>query len=177
MSYAAAGIAAYQIWSGLQQAESIRESAKLTKEISEMNAKYAEIDAYEAEKSGYGDTARYQTTIDNTIADQRTGYAAQNVDVNFGTAAEVQADTKLTGFLNQLDIQKQARAKALGYKREARQIRLQGSMGNIQARSNASATVTTGLIHGANTALSGYDRTPTVAPRSQEYVSDYENLD
>lgn len=153
-----AALAGVQIWSGLQQAEMIREQSKLTQRISELNALFAEQDAYEAEKAGESEAARYQTTIDQTVGDQRTTMAAQGVDINFGTAAALQEETRLTGFLNTIDIKNQARAKALGYKQQARNIRLNGAMGASQAEMNASAAVTSGLMGAAATGISAYKR-------------------
>ena len=152
---AAAALTGLQIWSGYQQANSIRDTARLNRAINAANARYAEIDAMEAEKLGYTQATRYQTVIDSTVSEQRVGYAAQGVDVSFGTAAEVQKESKLMGFLNQLEIQNVARARARGLKIEASNIRLGGQMSNIQSEINQSAARTTGLFSGLNTAV-GY---------------------
>lgn len=151
-------LAGYQILSGMQQADAIRENAKITKQINELNAQYAEVDAWNAEQTGATEESRYQTTIDKTLAAQKVGLAAQDVDVNFGTAAEIQAETKLTGFLNQLDIRNQAHAKALGYTAQARNYRMGGAMQSIEAEAKATATRNTAIIGGASTSLTGYEK-------------------
>ena len=156
-----AGVAALQVWSGLQQAQMMRRQAKLTEQLNEMNARFAEIDAYEEEKFGYSEAAAYQTQIDATVGQQRVAFAAQGVDVSFGTAAQLQAETRLTGFLNTIDIQNQARAKARGLRNEAANIRLGSYMGRSQAEINASAAQTQGILGAVNTgvtAVSGYAR-------------------
>ena len=145
------GISAFQIWSGLQQAKMITRQAGLQNQINDMNAKYAELDAYEAEKFGYTQTSRYQTVIDSTVGTQRASYAAQNVDINFGTAAEVQAETKLIGFLNQLDMQKEARLRAKGLKIEASNIRLGGAMSASKAAMDSYAVRMAGITGAAST--------------------------
>jgi len=156
--YAAAAMAAMQIGAGIQQAGLIRQQARITSMVNEMNAKYVEIDAYEAEKFGHTEQAAYESTIDEAVAEQRMSFVAQNVDVNYGTAAEVQAETRLIGFLNKMEIQSQARAKALGLKREAANIRLGSTMQRAQSEINASAAITQGVIGAANTGLSYYAR-------------------
>ncbi len=151
-----AALGGLQMWSGLQQAEIIKGQSDLTQNMANMNAKYAEIDAWEAEKYGYSETARYQTVVDQTVGEQRAALAASNVDVGFGTAQEIQQETKLTGFLNQLDIQRQARAKAMGLKIEASNYRLQGAFQGLQGESQAAAARNAGIMNGLRTAVSGY---------------------
>lgn len=159
--YQYAALAAYQIWSAYNQAEVIRDQAELTKNIAEMNAKYAEIDAWEAEKYGYTESARYQSIVDQTVGEQRAAFAAQNVDVSFGTAKEIQQESKVTGFLNQLDMQRQARAKAMGLKFEASNYRVSGSMSQAQGGAQGNATMNAGFANAGATAVSGYGKYAT----------------
>lgn len=158
MSYAAAGLAGLQLLSGFHQAEMIRRGAKLQQAINNMNAEFAEIDAYDAEVAGFTEAGRYESVIDSTVGEQRAGYAAQNVDVNFGTAKEVQEETKFTGFLNQLDMLRQGRERAKGYKTEARNLRLGGQFTRMQGDMDASIAIRSGVVSAAQTGLSGYAR-------------------
>lgn len=153
--YVAAGAAGFELINGLQQAELIRKQGDLANRIAEMNAQYAEQDAWNAEVDGFGQVARYEHQIDDVLADQKATYAAKNVDINFGTAKEVQKETKLTGFLNTLDIKNQAHEKAMGYTREARNIRLQGAMNQGQTALRASATQSAAVV-GAASSYAGY---------------------
>ncbi|MFM6930406.1 MAG: hypothetical protein ACKOX6_18225 [Bdellovibrio sp.] len=161
--YAYAGLAAYQIVSGFQQAELVRENAKLSREIGEMNAEAAELDAYNAEKDGMTQENRYQSVIDQTIGAQNVIFAANDVDANFGTAAELQAESKLTGALNQMDIRARAQAEALGYKNQAKNIRLQSYMNSLQSDVQATSIQNASIINAASTGLSGYEKTHTPA--------------
>ena len=154
-AYAAAGLGALQVWSGIQMGGMIRRQADLTAQISEMNAQFAEIDAWEAEKMGYTQTARYQSVIDATLDDQRAIMAAQGTDVGYGTAAELQAETRLTGFLNTLDMQQQARNQAYGFKTQASNFRLQGANQIMQGRVDSFGAVMGGVTSGAATAVRG----------------------
>ncbi len=158
-------LAAFQAASGLQQADLIRQQAGVTDAINQLNAKYTDIDADNAMKEGYTESARYQTEVDKTVGAQREGFAADGVDVNYGTAAEVQADTRVTGFLNNLDIQNQARAKALGLRQQASNIRLQGSMGRSQAELNAGGATTQGIASGLQSGFRAYTESQPNAGR------------
>ncbi len=153
------GVAAYQVISGYQQAEMIREQAKLKQQIDDMNADDALLDAYNAEKEGFSESARYGSVVNSTVGEQRVAYAANNVDVNYGTAADVQDETRLVGAMNVLEIQRRAREKAAGYKKEARNIRLQGGFNRAQAQLDASGAQTRGITSGMSTFVTGYTNT------------------
>lgn len=155
---AAGALSGIQLIGGFQQAEMIRSQARLKEQIDEMNADQAEIDAFDAEAAGFSEIARYQSVIDSTVADQRVGYASQGVDVNYGTAQEVQNETRLTGLFNQLDMEKQVREKALGIKREARLIRIGSQASRATAEAAAGAAQFAGITGAAGTALSGYSK-------------------
>jgi hypothetical protein len=153
-----AGMAAYQLYSANQQAKAIARNAQLTNKINAANARFLEIDAYEAEKFGYTQVARYDNMVSDVIGQQRSGYASQNVDVNFGTAGQLQAESKLAGYLNTLDMQSEARKKALGLKNEASNVRLGMFMTNAQSKLDQQAARTAGLTGAINTGISFYDR-------------------
>lgn len=156
--FAAGALAGLQIWSGLQEAEMIRRNARIQAQIDEMNAKYAELDAYKTEVAGESEIAAYQPVIDQTIGEQKTAFAAQDVDINFGTAADLINETKLTGFLNQLKLRQEARARAMGFRAEARQTRLGSQMRSSQADMSAASATTSGYVSAAATGLSAYAR-------------------
>lgn len=156
IQYLYAGLAAFQLLSGLQQAETIRANGRLTKEIYDMNAEFSEIDSFEAIQDGQTNVAFYEGQADQVESDARAVYAAQDVDFNYGSAAEVIADSKLATFLNTLDIKNQARAKALGYKNQARQYVTGGMLALSQSEINASATQNAAIINAADTGLTGY---------------------
>ncbi|MGL4560322.1 MAG: hypothetical protein ACRCV5_22705 [Afipia sp.] len=148
--------ATVQAGSGLLQAEAIRNQARINEKFAEMNAVQAEIDAYEAEKFGYTESARYETIVNNVLSDQRLAFAAQDIDASFGTAADIQTEAKFHGFLNVLDIQKAARERAKGFKLEARNQRLSARLGGIQASMNAGAATTQGIASAAQTGINYY---------------------
>ena len=157
--YVAGTMGAFQVWSGVQQSSLIKKQGRLQQQIADMNAKYADYDAYEAEKYGYTEIARYQTMVDSTVSDQKVAMAAQGVDVSDGTAAELIAETRFTGFLNALDMENAARSKALGIKMQAANYRLGGYMEQVQNRIDSNSAMMSGILGAAKTgagALSGY---------------------
>ena len=153
--YVALAMAAFQMISGAQQAEVVRANAELSKQVNDMNAEFAEIDAFNAENTGRAEEARYQTTIDQTVGAQKVALASKDVDINFGTAKELQNQTKLTGFLNQIDIRNQAHNQALGYKGQARNLKLASYTQAAEAALQAGAIQSSSMMRGAETVISG----------------------
>lgn len=149
-------LAAFQAASSAKQAEELRNAADLQNELNKINAKYLDYDAIQAEIFGLTESANYEKEIGRVIGEQRVGYAAQNVDVSYGTAAEVQAETKMVGALNILDIQSQARMRAQGIRQQAQNVRQGGNLQRDQAYVNAEATQTAGLINAGSTGYRGY---------------------
>ncbi len=156
MSWALVGVAAFQVINGMNQAEIIREQGKIARDIADMNAEFAEVDEWHAEQDGQKGVAQYEGQVEQVVSTQKNEFAAKDVDFKFGSAAEVIADTQLAGMLNGMDIKNQAHEKALGYKREARGIRLSGATGMAQSNLNASATQSSAIMGAASTAASGY---------------------
>lgn len=155
---AAAALAAFQIASGYQQGEMIRENARLKREIDDLNIESAKVDEFNARKEGYTEASRYQNVIDQTVGEQRAAFAAKGVDVNYGTAAEVQAETEFTGYLNKLDIFKKANERAQGFQKEIINMRLGSAMTFRQSQVDAAGAEAQGIGKGLGTAISGYSR-------------------
>lgn len=159
MAWVTVGVAIYSVYASNNQANAMHDAGVAQRRIADMNAKYAELDAYNAIQDGYTESNRYQENIDKTVGVQKTTLASQNVDVTFGTAADIQTDTKLTGYLNQLDILNQANSKALGLRHQSANYQASGRAAQDQAEMNANATRNAGLISAVATGYSGYQRT------------------
>jgi hypothetical protein len=159
MSYVLAIAAiAQQVFAGGSAAKDILHQNELQREIDALNAEYKETEAFEAETLGYTQSARYQSIVDVTIGSQRSAFAGEGVDVNSGTAKAVQAEARLTGQLNIIDMHRNARARATGLKLEASNIRLGSAFSRVQANSDANAARMRGLLGATEIGLNEYDR-------------------
>lgn len=156
MAYVYAAIAVAQVVSGISRSKAIKRAARRQAAINEVNARWAEYQAGEEERYGYTQAARHLAQVDNIVSDQRTMLAVQGVDVNYGSAAQVQQESKSIGFLNSLDIISQGRKRAMGLKTQAMSYRLQGQAAVAQGKSDANAAVTSGFIDATATAYGGY---------------------
>lgn len=152
------GLAALQLAGGYFASQNIKDTAELNRDIAEMNAEFAELDAYDAKIEGYTAEAKYQSIIDKTLSDQQAIMTAAGVDVTYGSAAEIQKETRFLGELNKMEIEKRAQEQALGYKREARSIRFGSFLEYGQAQAKADAVMFQSAIQAAGTGVTGYQR-------------------
>ncbi len=166
--WAYVALAAAQVIGGYQQSEIIKQSADMKKSVDDMNAKFADLDAFNATAQGYSEAARYSTVADQTIAAQRSAYAGANVSLGYGTAGDVEKDSSVTKLVNTLELQRQGRAKALGYQQQALNTRLGGEMAQLQGAMDAGAAQNHGVMSAASTLVNGYERYKTSGVGNQK---------
>lgn len=154
--YAALALAAVQLIGGYQQADIIRKNGDLQTNVNNLNAQFADLDAFNATKSGYSTAARYQSVVDQTQGAVRGAYASEGVAVGYGTAGEVEKDNHIAGLMNTLQIQRNARDTAMGYQTQAMNIRLGGQMTQLQSSLSASASESSGALKAIGTGITGY---------------------
>lgn len=175
MAVAMTSIAAFQLASSYFAAQNARDTAELNHDIARMNAEFAELDAHDAIIDGESAVARYQSVVDQTLSQQRAVLAAADVDTTYGSAAEVTKETRFIADLNRMEIEKQAQEKALGYKRQARDFRLQSDLNLAAEEGRASAIEAQGLTNALGT-VSRADFTGYGVRRSPASSSDVNNF-
>ena len=146
--YAYLALAGLQVASGFQQGQIIRQNGDLQAEIQEANAKYAQVDAYNALETGYGNAAKYQDVVDATVAADRGAYASEGVQIGYGTAGQQENDNHIAGMVNTLQIQKQARDQSVGYQVQGLNFTMAGQMTQLQSTINAGAAQSAGILQG-----------------------------
>lgn len=105
--------------------------------LADYNADIADLQAQDALERGAEEESRLRTQVRGIIGAQRAGQAAGNIDVSYGTAADVQADAAYLGELDALTIRTNARREAWGYKVQAEDLRYRG----VIARQEGSAAL------------------------------------
>lgn len=156
METAFLALAAFQVVSGFQNAQNTKANAQVQQQIAQMNEKYANIDANEQLQASYTKAAEYDSQVQAVVSKQRQTYAAEGVDVSYGTASQVQSQSTLTGQINALQILKQGRQAANGLQMQAINYGLSGDQAKTQGDLNAGAQEDAGLMQGLSTGLSGY---------------------
>ncbi|MHA6476191.1 virion core protein, T7 gp14 family [Stutzerimonas sp. KH-1] len=145
MCWMAAIPIAMSLAGGMMGAQNARQQGAFQEAMAEQNAAYKEAAARDAEKRGAVDADRYRRQVGQLIGSQRTGFAANGIDVNSGTAAEIQDDTAAFGEFDALTIANNAAREAWGYRVGAQNDLMNGRMAQSNARSAATGSILGGV--------------------------------
>lgn len=130
--------------SGYSQAQAQKSQADFASTQYRQNAEMADIRATDAISRGERNSAIAGLQTKQNIGSQRAAAAASGVDVNQGSALDLQADTAGQGALNRLQITNNAYREALGYKIEAANDRSSAAFATAAGENEASNTLITG---------------------------------
>jgi hypothetical protein len=118
-----------------------RASGKAQQRLAEYNAQVGEVQADDAIARGREDEGRHRVAVRGLIGSQRAALAASGVDVNSGTASEIQEDTARQGELDALTIRLNAAREAWGYKVQAGDSRARGAYARAEGNMQALGTI------------------------------------
>jgi hypothetical protein len=139
-----------------------KEAADLNAKVYDWNAAMAEIMADDAINRGRFTETRFRQDVEKFIGTQRATQAASGIDVNFGSAVDVQADTAYLGELDALMIRNNAAREALGLRVEAVDLRARAhimrktgiaALESGRAQRSAANWAAGGMLLGAGTSL------------------------
>jgi len=116
-------------------------NAQRQREIASNNAELAERAARDARQRGAVSEREHRRQVRSFIGSQRAALAAQGVDVNDGTAVDLQADSAMLGELDALTIRNNAAMEAFGFQRQASSFRNQGRAAVSEGAQNAAGTI------------------------------------
>lgn len=137
---------------GMMGAQSANQQGDFQSGMLTQNAVFKNQAATETEMAG--DTAAdwQRVRTGQAVGTQRTAQAANGIDVNSGSAAQLQDDTSMLGELDALTIQNNAAREAYGYRVQAGQ-----DMKNArQALTNAKAGATGSILGGFGNAFGSF---------------------
>lgn len=152
MCWMAAIPIAISLAGGMMGAQNARQQGAFQAAMAEQNAAYKEAAAQDAEKRGAVEADRYRRQVGQLIGSQRTGFAANGIDVNSGTASEIQDDTAAFGEFDALTIANNAAREAWGYRVGAQNDLMNGRM----AQSNAKSAATGSILGGVGSAFGSF---------------------
>ena len=143
----AAGVAtaASSIMGGIAQSN----QANYAAEISDRNAKISANQANDATENTKLEAQRRYRALAETKGRQQAAMAANGVDINFGTAVDLQRDTAMLGAEDIGQIYKAGNEQAIGFDREGWNYKAEGSA----ARSRGKNAMALGFVGAAATAL------------------------
>lgn len=133
-------------------------------DLADYNAKVADLQGRDATERGAQAESNFRASVRGAIGAQRAGIAANNVDVGFGSAVDVQADAAYLGELDALQIRSNATRESWGYQVQATDLRTRATIarqtGVYQAAAGREAASTANwgaasTLVGAGTSLLG----------------------
>lgn len=130
---------------GMMQAQGQTQNADFQSGMMEQNAQFKLKTADETINAGNTSADWQRVRAGQTVGTQRSVQAANGIDVNSGSAAQLQDDTAMLGELDALTIQNNAAREAYGYRVQAKQDIL-----------NASQTVQNGKTAAMGSILGGF---------------------
>lgn len=138
--------------SALATASQQRQAGEATAAANLQNAAFAEQAALDATRRGEFESDQSRIANRELIGAQRAGFAANGVDVNSGSAANLQDDAAALGELDALTIRNNAAREAWGYRTQS----AQNVMAAQNARASARSAVTGTLLSAGARAYGGY---------------------
>lgn len=105
-----------------------REASESQAELSDFNAQVADLQAKDAIARGQDEEQRFRAKVRGTIGAQRADFAAGNINVAYGSAVDVQADTAFLGELDALTIRTNAAREAWGYEVQSEDLTRRGQI-------------------------------------------------
>lgn len=137
---------------GVMGAQSARQEGAYSSSMLTQNAAFKNQAAIETEQAGQTSADWQRVRTGQAVGTQRSAQAANGIDVNSGSAAQLQDDTAMIGELDALTIMNNAAREAYGYRVQAGQ-----DLANAgQARTNASSKATGSILGGLGSAFGSF---------------------
>ena len=172
MAWQYAALAGFKILAGFQQASLVDKQLAIQRQIDEQNAKLAEYDAWRAEVYGQTQVAEYQQQVDQAQAKARVSAAAEGVSTREGSLADIIDQNEMIALSNRMKIEAQTRERALGYRRQADNIRLNSAMRQAEGEAKKSAIITGSLLSaGGDLVGPGLFKSPSLSLGSESGYS------
>jgi len=119
-------------------------AGKANQQIAEGNARLSEEQAADAFARGEEDVRRLEVKSRGLIGSQRARLAAQGLDIESGSALDIQADTAYMTEMDKMTIRTNAAREAWGYKAQAANYRFGGKVALQTGKQQAIGTLLTG---------------------------------
>lgn len=132
------------IGSSIANGIALSSQAAYKKQQSEYNAKMSELQAQSALQSGDQEADRIRRAASNAVSEVRTNAAASGVDVNSGSAMDVQNSVKQVSSIDVLTTQNNAARKAYGFQVQANADTTEGDIAQNTAKAEEVSTAVTG---------------------------------
>ena len=135
---AGAAMKAKSQWSegnaAMKAGEGQRDVAESQASLSDYNAQVADLQAKDALERGAEEESRFRIGVRDLVGKQRTGFAASGIDVGYGSAVDVQADTAFLGELDARTIRTNAMREAWGFNVQGEDLRRRAVISRMEGQ-------------------------------------------
>lgn len=135
---------ALTVASTLFGANAQREAGRSQRRLAEYKAQIADFEAEDALERGEVGASRRRTQTKGVIGAQRAFLASQGVDINRGSAVDVQANARYLGELDAMTIINNAARESWGYRVQAEDYRMRGEIAERTGDMGALTTIAGG---------------------------------
>lgn len=142
---------AFSFLGSMQQGRAASQSANYNAQVATNNAEISRQNAEMAAREGDANAAREQQKTRAVAGAIKANQAASGIDVNRGSAVDVQSSAAELGMLNAISIRSNAARRAYGFQTQASSYEAQAGLDRAQGRNARRA----GMIEGAGTLLTG----------------------
>lgn len=131
--------AGVQAYSSIQQGKGQAAMAEYQARINENNAVLAEFNAAQARKQGDIEAKQIALRTKQLIGQQKTAFAANGVEVGFGSPIETLVGTEVVGTEDMLFARYNADLKALGFEQQAQNLNAEATLNRMAGSAAKSA--------------------------------------
>ncbi len=137
------------------QAKAMKAQGAYMKQQAQTNARLSMMSADDAIKRGDLESGKVRRKASQVLGAQKVNAAAQGIDINSGSAADLQTETEVMSDHDINTIKNNAWREAWGFRVQAQNYEGQGNMAAIGAKYGARQTMLTGGMNALNYAARG----------------------
>lgn len=132
--------AVVSLYAADRSAAAQKKAGEFQYEVANQNKKLADLKAQDELNKGAADAAAQRRRTQLQIGAQRAAIAANNVDLQTGSALDVLGDTALFGAIDEKQLRENAQRKAWASRMEGQNYGWQGDLARFNAKAGAQAT-------------------------------------
>lgn len=156
LTAAVVSLAALSAVNSYSQSKAQKSQGDFQSQQLEANARIADIQADDAIKRGESEAKAHRRRVRLQIGEQRAGLAAQGLDLESGSALDIQKDTAGFGAEDEVTIKNNAFREAWGYKVQANDYRTGSQFTKMSSKTQSRQTLMTGGLSALKDLSYGY---------------------
>lgn len=139
----------------ITQASALSTQSAIDTSTAQINEEFSELQAEDAIARGEEDVVNFRKQVKTLIGSQRARLAAQGIDVESGSALEIQLDTAAIASEDVLTIRNNAFRESMGFEVSAIQFKTEAATARLRGRTERAQTILTGGLQLAEIGLLG----------------------